>query len=122
MPFGHALILQSSQHPTVSGFYKLLACCMTVCRQLDYFKVCVRGSDATHSLACFTKLHVSNMGDFLAVFAWFKMSSYMYVYRIGDVFALVSRVERHVTGGRQQQQHGVDGDADDATVERTRPR
>ena len=41
MPFGHALILQSSQHPTVSGFYKLLACCMTVCRQLDYFKVCV---------------------------------------------------------------------------------
>ena len=42
MPFGHALILQSSQHPTVSGFYKLLACCMTVCRQLDYFKVCAR--------------------------------------------------------------------------------
>ncbi|XP_078691376.1 DNA-dependent protein kinase catalytic subunit-like isoform X2 [Branchiostoma floridae x Branchiostoma belcheri] len=35
---GHALILHSTRLPLVSGFYKLLSVCMTICTKVKYFK------------------------------------------------------------------------------------
>ncbi|XP_072042849.1 DNA-dependent protein kinase catalytic subunit-like [Amphiura filiformis] len=37
-PFGHQLILLSSQLPLVSGFYKMLTICMDICCKISYFK------------------------------------------------------------------------------------
>ena len=37
--FGREMIILSSSHPMVSGFYKMLATCFKVCKLLSYFKV-----------------------------------------------------------------------------------
>ena len=37
--FGCEVIMQSSRLPLVSGFYKLLATCLKICKTVDYFKV-----------------------------------------------------------------------------------
>ncbi|XP_074649158.1 DNA-dependent protein kinase catalytic subunit-like [Tubulanus polymorphus] len=36
--FGHQLIVHSTKYPLVSGFYKLLATCLTICTKMHYFK------------------------------------------------------------------------------------
>jgi len=62
--FGCEVIVQSSRLPLVSGFYKLLATCLKICKTVDYFKdVSVDGTvvadvvametDATDKQACF---------------------------------------------------------------------
>ena len=38
LPFGRKLIILSHSYPHVSGFYKLLTTCMTVCRRLKHFE------------------------------------------------------------------------------------
>ena len=45
--FGREMIVFSSHHPTVSGFYKLLAICFKLCKHIDYFKVNRLGSVGT---------------------------------------------------------------------------
>jgi len=37
--FGREMIVLSSHYPAVSGFYKLLAICFKICKDIDYFKV-----------------------------------------------------------------------------------
>ena len=37
--FGREMIVQSSRLPLVSGFYKLLATCLKICKMIGYFKV-----------------------------------------------------------------------------------
>ncbi len=37
--FSREVIVQSSRHPLVSGFYKLLATCLGICKTIGYFKV-----------------------------------------------------------------------------------
>ena len=37
--FGREVIVQSSRRPLVSGFYKLLATCLKICKLTGYFKV-----------------------------------------------------------------------------------
>ena len=37
--FGREVIVQSSSHPLVSGFYKLLGMCLKMCKKLGYFQV-----------------------------------------------------------------------------------
>ena len=37
--FGHEVIVYSSKHPVISGFYKLLSTCLIVCKKLEFFKV-----------------------------------------------------------------------------------
>ena len=39
LAFGREVIVASSHHPLVSGFYKLLATCLTLCKEIEYFKV-----------------------------------------------------------------------------------
>ena len=38
LPFGRKLIILSHTYPHVSGFFKLLTTCMSLCRRLDYFE------------------------------------------------------------------------------------
>ena len=40
LPFGRKIVTMSSKYPYVSGFYKLLAICFTICKKSQYFKVC----------------------------------------------------------------------------------
>ena len=40
--FGREVIVLSSRHPLVSGFYKLLAACFKICKKIAYFKVWYR--------------------------------------------------------------------------------
>ena len=39
LTFGREVIVLSSHHPLVSGFYKLLATCLTLCKKIGYFQV-----------------------------------------------------------------------------------
>ena len=41
LPFGREVIMASSHHPLVSGFYKLLATCLTLSKKIGYFQVCI---------------------------------------------------------------------------------
>jgi DNA-dependent protein kinase catalytic subunit len=38
LPFGREVIVASSSHPLVSGFYKLLGTCLTLCKKIGYFQ------------------------------------------------------------------------------------
>ena len=42
--FGREVIVLSSRHPLVSGFYKLLAACLKICKKIAYFKVWYRAA------------------------------------------------------------------------------
>ena len=39
LPFSREVIVASSSHPLVSGFYKLLGTCLTLCKKIGYFQV-----------------------------------------------------------------------------------
>lgn len=62
--FGREIIIQSSKHPLVSGFYKLLATCLKICKRIGYFSGVSVGdvvdkdsvameTDVTDKQACF---------------------------------------------------------------------
>lgn len=41
LPFGYKIVTMSNKFQYISGFYKLLATCFTICKKSNYFNVCV---------------------------------------------------------------------------------
>ncbi|XP_071960307.1 DNA-dependent protein kinase catalytic subunit-like [Antedon mediterranea] len=59
LKFSQEIIIMSTQKPLISGFYKLLAVCMTCAQRISYFEDCNDGNEDSMDIAYTQKQEVS---------------------------------------------------------------